>query len=86
MGIKFNGGIAIAADTLGENSKKNYKDFFIYLFLKGSYGSMAMYRNIRRIVKVGKHTLVAGSGDFSDFQTIARTLDQLAFVNFDNCQ
>lgn len=41
----------------------------------GSYGSLARYSNINRIVKVGK-TMVAADGDISDFQMVKKTLDE----------
>lgn len=42
----------------------------------GSYGTLARYKDIRRIKSVGKCTLVTASGDFSDFQLLSDLLDQ----------
>jgi len=47
-----------------------------------SYGSLARFRNIERIRIVGKNTLVAGSGEYSDFQYIMVSLEEL--VDSDN--
>lgn len=43
----------------------------------GSYGSLARFTNLRRIRRVGDYTLVAGSGEYSDFQTIMDLLHEL---------
>lgn len=40
-----------------------------------SYGSLARYRDARRIQKVGDATLIGGSGEYSDFQSIMEMLD-----------
>lgn len=50
LGIKYAGGVMLAADTLG------------------SYGSLARFTDLRRIRRVGDYTLIAGSGEYSDFQ------------------
>jgi len=42
-----------------------------------SYGSMARYMEVERVLPLGKFTLIGGSGDYSDFQYIMKTLDQL---------
>ncbi|OMH82027.1 Proteasome subunit beta type-4 [Zancudomyces culisetae] len=42
-----------------------------------SYGSLARFRNVQRIHPAGPSTLIAGSGDISDFQYVQRELDQL---------
>ena len=36
----------------------------------GSYGSLAMFSNLRRMVKVTDSCLMGGSGDYSDFQQV----------------
>ena len=36
----------------------------------GSYGSLARFKDLRRIRKVGARTLVGASGEYSDFQHI----------------
>ena len=35
-----------------------------------SYGSLARYKDVRRLQKVGDNTLVGASGEISDFQSI----------------
>ena len=45
-----------------------------------SYGSMARFRDIQRIIPVGKHTLVGIGGDVSDLQYISRLLDALTYA------
>ena len=68
IGIKYNGGVMLAADTLA------------------SYGSLARYKDVRRIKKVGDNTLVGASGELSDFQTIMDMLDEMnqADINQDD--
>ena len=43
IGIKYNGGVMLAADTLA------------------SYGSLARYKDVRRLQKVGDNTLIGAS-------------------------
>ncbi|CAK7892010.1 proteasome subunit beta type-7 [[Candida] anglica] len=43
----------------------------------GSYGSLARFNNIERLVRVGKQTVVGISGDISDLQQIERILEEL---------
>lgn len=43
-----------------------------------SYGSLARYKDVRRIQKVGDNTLVGASGELSDFQTIMEMLDGMS--------
>lgn len=43
----------------------------------GSYGSTLRYKSVERLKPVGKHSLVGGSGEISDFQEILRYLDEL---------
>jgi len=42
-----------------------------------SYGSLARFRDVQRIVSVNNNTLVGASGDMSDFQEIERKLQAL---------
>jgi 20S proteasome subunit beta 7 len=42
-----------------------------------SYGSLARYKSVQRIKGFGNNTLIGGTGDYSDFQYICQTLDQL---------
>jgi len=58
LGIKFSGGIVIAADTLG------------------SYGSLAKYRSLSRILKVNDTTVMGTSGDYADLQFMKSVIEQ----------
>jgi len=42
-----------------------------------SYGSLARYFDLDRVLPLGKFTLIGGSGDYSDFQYIMKFLDEL---------
>jgi len=42
-----------------------------------SYGSLARFREIQRVFPVGKQTLIGGGGEYSDFQYVLKTLDEL---------
>lgn len=42
-----------------------------------SYGSLARFKDIQRLHPVGSYTVLAASGDMSDFQYIQQTLDDL---------
>lgn len=60
-----------------------YKDgVMIMTDTLASYGSMAMFKDVRRIVKVNEHTLVGGSGEFSDFQFLTDLLQDVSIENF----
>lgn len=39
-----------------------------------SYGSLARYKDVRRIQKVGEHCLIGASGEMSDFQSLQEML------------
>jgi len=43
-----------------------------------SYGSMAKYKDARRLVSVNSNTLVGGGGEYSDFQAITELLERNA--------
>ena len=58
LALKFNGGIAIAADKLG------------------SYGSLARYRDISRLLKVNESTVMGAGGDYADFQFVKSIIEQ----------
>ena len=58
LGMKFNGGVVIAADTLG------------------SYGSLARFKNLSRIMKINDSTVLGAGGDYADFQHLTSVLDQ----------
>lgn len=59
IGVKFDGGVIIAADDLG------------------SYGSMARYRNIKRVEKVNEKTVIGAGGDYADFQFLSSILEEM---------
>lgn len=65
LGLKFEGGVILAADTLG------------------SYGSMAAVRNLQRVFKVNDKTIIAGSGDYADYQLLLNIINEQ--VNSDYC-
>lgn len=46
-----------------------------------SYGSLAMFKDMRRISKSGSFTLVGGSGEMSDYHKIVDMLDSLEREN-----
>jgi len=53
-----------------------------------SYGSQARYKDVCRLKKVGKFTLLGASGELSDFQYLGDLLDELDetdFLHEDNC-
>lgn len=58
VGIKFDGGVMIAADNLV------------------SYGSLARYQDVQRVFKVNNKTIMGAGGDFADFQSLKRSIDQ----------
>ncbi|XP_025048275.1 LOW QUALITY PROTEIN: proteasome subunit beta type-4 [Alligator sinensis] len=43
----------------------------------GSYGSLARFRNISRIMKVNDNTVLGASGDYADFQYLKQVIDQM---------
>eukprot|EP00558_Chaetoceros_sp_UNC1202_P008641 CAMPEP_0197246566 /NCGR_PEP_ID=MMETSP1429-20130617/15684_1 /TAXON_ID=49237 /ORGANISM="Chaetoceros sp., Strain UNC1202" /LENGTH=258 /DNA_ID=CAMNT_0042707255 /DNA_START=91 /DNA_END=867 /DNA_ORIENTATION=+ len=60
IGIKYAGGVMLAADTLC------------------SYGSMAKYKDARRLVSINAKTLIGGGGEYSDFQAVTELLKRNA--------
>ena len=56
--MKYDGGVVIAADTLG------------------SYGSLARFTEIERVIKVNDTTLIGAGGDFADFQFLSDIIKQ----------
>jgi len=65
LGIRYNGGVMITADTLG------------------SYGSLARFKSLERVKKLGEYTAIGASGEYSDFQTLMVTLEQLLDKDFE---
>lgn len=58
LGIKFDGGVLLAADTLG------------------SYGSLARFKNVSRLLRINETTVLGGGGDYADFQHISEIIKQ----------
>jgi len=50
----------------------------------GSYGGLARYADVQRIVGINKNTLVGASGEYSDFQFIQKFLGEM--VTEDYCE
>lgn len=59
LAIKYQGGVLMAADTLG------------------SYGSLARYKDVRRLHKVNGSTVLGAGGDISDYQYIQGLLQDI---------
>eukprot|EP00742_Colponemidia_sp_Colp-10_P000569 GILJ01000622.1.p1 GENE.GILJ01000622.1~~GILJ01000622.1.p1 ORF type:complete len:244 (+),score=42.31 GILJ01000622.1:75-806(+) len=59
VGIKYQDGVLIAADTLA------------------SYGTMARFKDIQRLQKVGQNTIIGVGGELSDFQYMKDILRDL---------
>jgi len=59
IGCKYNGGVIVAADTLG------------------SYGSMARFREVSRVMKVNSTTVMAAAGDYADYQHLKERLERM---------
>ncbi|NXH14173.1 PSB4 protein, partial [Bucco capensis] len=59
LGVKFDGGVIIAADMMG------------------SYGSLARFRGISRLLRVNDSTMLGASGDYADFQYLKQIIDQM---------
>uniref|UniRef100_A0A8C4ISF7 Proteasome subunit beta n=1 Tax=Dicentrarchus labrax TaxID=13489 RepID=A0A8C4ISF7_DICLA len=64
LGVKFTGGVIIAADMLG------------------SYGSLARFRNISRLMKVNGNTILGASGDYADYQYLKQIIEQMVFLGY----
>lgn len=65
LGIRYEGGVMLAADTLG------------------SYGSLARFKDLERMRKIGAWTVLGASGEYSDFQFILTELQKL--IDRDYC-
>jgi 20S proteasome subunit beta 7 len=48
----------------------------------GSYGSLAKFRDERRLADVGEHTIIGGSGDLADYDAILHMLEDLVTENY----
>lgn len=42
----------------------------------GSYGSLAKFRSVERIIKVNDTTILGASGDIADFQHLKALIEQ----------
>lgn len=49
---------------------------------QGSYGNMAMFKQIQRIKQVNPFTIIGGGGEVSDLQYILKMLEQLRIADF----
>lgn len=67
----------MATDTLGTLFYIVDCVTFLTLLFLASYGSLARFRDLRRIRTVGKNSIVGASGEYSDFQYIMHDLDDL---------
>jgi len=63
LGVKFDGGVALAGDMLG------------------SYGSLARYPNVSRLIQVDDKTVVFASGDYADYQYLKEEMERLSIEN-----
>mmetsp|Transcript_28814 Transcript_28814/g.44258 ORF Transcript_28814/g.44258 Transcript_28814/m.44258 type:complete len:256 (-) Transcript_28814:74-841(-) len=63
LGVKYAGGVMLAADTLA------------------SYGTMAKYKDARRLSAVNSKTLIGAGGEYSDFQEILHVLHEETLEN-----
>ncbi|XP_037120066.1 proteasome subunit beta type-4 [Syngnathus acus] len=43
----------------------------------GSYGSLARFRNISRLMKVNNSTILGASGDYADYQYLKQVIEQM---------
>jgi len=59
IAFEYDGGIIMAADTLG------------------SYGSLARYRSIPRLLKVNDKVVVGCMGDYADYQHLQQIIEQM---------
>lgn len=41
-----------------------------------SYGSLARYQDVQRVFKVNDKTVIGAGGDYADFQSLKRSIDQ----------
>jgi len=58
LAMKYEGGVMLAADTLG------------------SYGSLARFTEVDRLIKVNSKTVVGAGGDVADFQFLEQVIKQ----------
>lgn len=58
LGVKFAGGVALAADMLG------------------SYGSLARFRDVPRVMRVNHCSVLGAGGDYADYQHLQAVIEQ----------
>ncbi|NXO93754.1 PSB4 protein, partial [Certhia brachydactyla] len=63
LGLKFQGGVMLAADMVG------------------SYGSLARFRGVSRLLRVNDATVLGASGDLADFQHLRQLLEQMVILH-----
>lgn len=50
----------------------------VTFFLLGSYGSLARYPNVSRLIQVDDKTVVFASGDYADYQYLKEEMERLS--------
>ncbi len=50
----------------------------------GSYGSLARFRDLRRVRQVGDNTILGAGGEYSDFQFVLKELDKVLDRDFNH--
>lgn len=45
-----------------------------------SYGSMARFNKVERIAEINENTLIAASGEYSDYQQLKKDLHSITYV------
>lgn len=45
--------------------------------MMGSYGSLARFRGISRLLRVNDSTVLGASGDYADFQYLTQVINQM---------
>jgi 20S proteasome subunit beta 7 len=48
---------------------------------QSSFGSLAKYKDTRRLKKIGQNTLIGASGEMSDFQSILEVLASMELTD-----
>lgn len=47
----------------------------------GSYGSLARFRNLERIMKVNKNIILGAGGDYADYQSLKSSIEKKMCVH-----
>ncbi|KAK4705433.1 20S proteasome subunit beta 7, partial [Phenoliferia sp. Uapishka_3] len=85
IGIKFKGGVMLAADNLGKSYLPTVPPGVVSAQREltseqpkiASYGSLARFKDIKRLHPVGPSTILGASGDMADYQQVQRMLENL---------